>query len=744
MSGYIAQTSLSGGEIADESTRQENWPIGRENFVTQQINQPPSLEQLLHIEIGRNLQLSPGSALLRRNATHTVTSQLEFSQSDGSSQNCSLSGSFQAGMLPAKLQSPINDTSLTTHVVSIKFSTPEYPPATANTNRLLPGQEVVKSLQGSRPFWWKALITERYKLEISRSATFDSIIHTATALYEISDSVKHTTTEDAFRNKIKKQFTHDFFLPDTGHYFWRVSWLNNPSDTASSPYATTQTGSFFIHDGIAGEAVNSACMGECDAPEPSDRTAVTTIVAGDSVKIGKFDLVISEISYLGPAARGKGTIRVPFLNSKLKVSFNDLQINAARQVFSGNAGADYDNAGFMPNLGLGATSFNLPPLDSLEEFFESGHSVLTMDPNVPVGLPVGIDQTIAGEKISIGILAASFKPTKATLAAGVNIPLYGLKDLLDTVSGIGITNVGLGAADICFHPGGLAGANMGTLYLPEDIEYFFAKDQRIKLRGSRVDHTTGVVADSGCYVSWDCDGFRAFTIKGAVHFDSTMLVSETLDGKPNPLIPVEARFGLTIRQSWDLMAELDFDRFQIPGIEGWGFQVKQATIDISDLANPAGMQFPATYQGDRSVLWNGIHIAEMNVFLPKEFEKKEGENDLAGSDTTAVSDTLNTNGQLKARTGFKVAHLIIDNSGITGQLRAINLIALEQGSLAGWGFSLDSINVSVVSNSFASGGFQGKIVTPLSPDRLKYSSSCFHKPSNTDFNINSLLHPRIH
>lgn len=720
--GFSAQTSISGGDIGDEMIRQQVWTSGRENFVTQQINQSPSLEQLLHVEIGRDLFLSPGSSLLRRNATHTVSSQLEFSQSDGSSQNCAVTGSFQAGMIAPKLKSPILDTSLTSHSVSIKFSTPDYPPATANTNLLLPPQEIRKSLQGTRPFWFLAQISERYKLEISRSATFDSIIQTVSGLYEVSDSVKHTTSEQAFRLKISKEFTHDFFLPDTGRYFWRVSWLQNPLDTNSAPYATSQTGRFFIHDGVAGEQVNSACMGECDSPLPEDRTAVTSIAIGDTVKIGKFNLVISEISYLGPAARGKGTIKVPFMNSNLKVSFNDLQINAAKQVFSGNAGADYDNAGFMPNLGQGETTFNPPPLDSLQQFLESGRGLVSMDPNAPVGLPVGLDNTVAGEKITIGILAASFKPTKATLAAGVNVPLYGLKDLLDTASGIGITNVGLGAADICFHPGGLAGPNMGTLYLPEDIEYFFAKDQRIKLNGSRVDPISGVVADSGCYVSWDCEGFRAFRIKGAVHFDSTMLVSESLDGKPNPLVPVEARFGLTIRQTGNFMAELDFDRFQIPGIEGWGFQVKKATIDISDLANPAGMQFPATYQGDRSVLWNGIHIAEMNVFLPHEFEKKEGESPAEGSDSTAVSDTLNTSGQLKSRTGFRVAHLIIDNSGITGQLSAFNLIALEQGSLAGWGFSLDSINVSLVSNSFASGGFQGKIVTPLSPDRLRYSS----------------------
>ena len=50
---------------------------------------------------------------------------------------------------------------------------------------------------------------------------------------------------------------------------------------------------------------------------------------------------------------------------------------------------------------------------------------------MPVGLPIGIDKRIAGQNIVIGVIAASFRPDKATLAAGINIPFYGLKDLFE-------------------------------------------------------------------------------------------------------------------------------------------------------------------------------------------------------------------------------------------------------------------------------------------------------------------------
>lgn len=717
----------------------QNWPLGREAFVQQQINQNPTLEQILHVSVGRNLALSPGSGMLTRGSMHTIQSSIDVSTNDGNSRQISTSSSFDAGMPAPKLKSPINDTSLTSHTVAFKIEADNFPVLPNSQNQLLPPPEIQRSITGANPFFFIAQIEEKYKFELSRTASFDSILMTNYGNYSILDTINATRTEQALRAKLKQEITIEHFLPDTGRYFWRVSWLRDNNDSLSSPYVTSQTGQFFLHDGVAGEQVNSSCMGTCDAPQITDRVAVTTIARGDSIQLGQFNLKITEISYLGPAARGKGVVRVPFMNTNLKVSFNDLQINASKQVFSGSAGAEYDNSSLIPRLpGMGSLEIDLPDADSLMEFIENGRTVATMNPDIPIGLPLGIDRNLAGERIIIAVVAASFNAERATLAAAINIPLYGLKDLIDTVNHTGITNLSLGAADVCFAPGGLAGVSMGTLFLPKDVEYYFAQNQRIKFSGSRVDLTTGVVADSGCYVSWDCDGFRALNIKGAIHFDSTMLVSEGISGNPNPEKPVEARFGFQVRQTGNWIAELDFDKFQIPGIEGWGFHVKQASLDFSDLSNPSGMVFPANYQGDRSVLWTGIHLKELQVLLPKEFDKKEesenesndpnrsdAANDLANiplngggsSDTTSQS-----NNAFAKRTSFSVRNLLIDPSGISGSLTASNLLSLQQGNLDGWGFSIDSIGVELASNSFSRGGFLGNLVSPISPDTLKYSS----------------------
>ena len=702
--GYFAETSLLSPAGQDLNQTQQNWPAGREAFMDQQLTTTPVLEQMLHISVGRNLRLSPGSGTFGRGELHTVLSDIRFSKDDGTEQQADLSGSFEAGMPKPKLVEPVRDTTLQNHVVTLKFNADNFPTLVAGQNYLLPPPDIQKSLTGTDPYLFVAQIEEQYKLEIARNADFDSIVKTIYGSYRVKDTITANKSEESLRLKLKKQISEDVFLPDTGFYYWRVSWLKNNVDTSSVPYITSDTEKFLIIDGIAGEQVNSSCMADCDAPPITNRTPVTTIVRGDSVSIGKFKMKVTDISYIGNAARGKGIIRVPFFGANIKVNFSEIQINAQKQVFFGSVGAEYDNTGLIPNIpGIGEVTFNLPDADSLDAFLESQHELVTTNPDAPMGLPLGIDKTIDGERIMIAVMAASFRPDKATLAAGINIPLFGLLN----GEGGGINKISLAAADVCFHPTGLAGVRMGTLFMPEDVEIMFADKQKLLLKGTRVNLQNGAIADSGCYVSWDCDGFRALRIQGAVDFDTSLLVKENLAGEIDLTKHVNARFAFTVRRTGNWLAHLDFDRFQIPGVKGWGFDVKDATLDFSDLENPISMTFPQGYQGDRSVLWNGFFLKEMVVHMPKEFGAKEGEEP----------------DPFSPRVNFSVQNFIIDHTGFSGTIGAQNLLNLQEGKCSGWGFSVDSIGISFVSNSFTSGGFKGRMLTPISPSEFKYNST---------------------
>ncbi|HTF03277.1 MAG TPA: hypothetical protein VK826_04595, partial [Bacteroidia bacterium] len=66
-------------------------------------------------------------------------------------------------------------------------------------------------------------------------------------------------------------------------------------------------------------------------------------------------------------------------------------------------------------------------------------------------------------------------------------------------------------------------------------------------------------------------------------------------------------------------------------------------------------------------------------------------------------------------------NLIIDQSGVSGLFSATNLFTLNQGSMSGWGFSVTTIGVNIVSNHLNGGTMGGYIRLPVSEtDSLAY------------------------
>src|SRR5689334_10864969 len=62
-----------------------------------------------------------------------------------------------------------------------------------------------------------------------------------------------------------------------------------------------------------------------------------TASAGNIFKIGKFDLMVTEVTGANGNYSGQGNIFVPFMYATVKVAFNNLQVNENSQVFGGEA-----------------------------------------------------------------------------------------------------------------------------------------------------------------------------------------------------------------------------------------------------------------------------------------------------------------------------------------------------------------------------------------------------------------------
>ena len=704
---YNFRTTITeNGEQHDLIENTVNWPNGAETFLQQQLTFPPSLLQLTSLQVGRNLITSPGSTTLRANKTYNLNSAITFTKNDGTEEIVQINDNFTQGFEKPLLKQPARDTAILNRVVKFKFTNSDTVRFNPGDAGLIPPSEVTKALKGTSDKLFKAEVRERYRIEVSKTIQFDTIIAAGSNLFNASFNVVPGNISNFLKNTIYKELEHELYLPDTGQYYWRVHWLTDVADTASIPYETSAIQSFRIFNAPSADSISSACVDDCNAPIITNRNPSTDLQPEQIVRVGKFQMTVRSVNFNGPMASGLGEIRVPFMNTVVKVQFSEALINSEKQLYQGNAVARYDTIGFMPNIpGLG--KLTVTNARELLKYVENDRYASVFDPNIPMGLPLGLDKEYTGERFMIAIVGINFNSERATLAAAASVELPFLDDRL---SDGGKYSVGLGASDICFHPDGLAGTGLGALYLTDPVEIPYSEGQYVMLKNSIIDPSTGSVADSGTYYSWDCHGFRLLHVEGEVSFSDSVLIKAS-NNNSKALGDVKARFGFNVRRSGNWLASIDVDPFQIPGLEDWNFIIDEATMDFSDLENPQSMVFPANYPGERSTLWNGFHFKSLRVGLPKNFKIRTPETDVA------LTDSL-----LKDRVVIGINNVLIDRSGVSGKLEALRLLEIENGMLGEWGFGIDTMSIEITSNSFVRGGFSGKLITPLSPTRIKYAS----------------------
>ncbi|MEZ4828391.1 MAG: hypothetical protein R3C61_19185 [Bacteroidia bacterium] len=332
---------------------------------------------------------------------------------------------------------------------------------------------------------------------------------------------------------------------------------------------------------------------------------------------------------------------------------------------------------------------------ALNQYLSEGNRVVSaFSGNTETPLPIGIDREIGGRNYILAITDMVFTPTGATLSAMANLELPAIGDYI----------ISLGATDICFSPNGLGA--VGNLNLAREFTVPLEGGVEIVLNG--VDSGAGKVISS---VGWNCEGLTCLNLSGHVNFPRSMMVPDNPDGTPGQgnvqgQFSVQSCDGLS-----DFLAQISISDFQIPGAEGWSFAISRAWMDMSDTRNPSNISFPATY-ADTSVFnpryantWTGFYLETLSVRTPQEFSTSQ-------------------------RSFFGVRNLLIDRTGVSGSLRAENIISYMNGDVKGWGFSLDTLHMTLVSSSFTSAGMSGKIGMPImqASDYLRYSALLSNRP----------------
>jgi hypothetical protein len=320
-----------------------------------------------------------------------------------------------------------------------------------------------------------------------------------------------------------------------------------------------------------------------------------------------------------------------------------------------------------------------------------------LSPDSNVVLPIGLIRKIGVARYIIAIDSCKFRPDGAYLNAYAAIDFPG-------PSGKKIAFEG---KNIKFNPKGVVGGDQAKLVLVSDHSIKISDMVTLKLKN-----------DGRNWVEWDCNGFKAINLKGYFEFSKGKLLPDTT--MTNEKV-VTASFEIYTTDLSNFIAQTTITPFMVEGLKNWSFEVNSATVDMSELVNAGNMSFPAGYSNPNNVtpeMWTGFYLQSLKVTLPKEISKSG------------------------KRTQISVSNLLIDNMGVTGMFQANNVYSTSEGSMNGWGFSLDEIGVSIICNNITGGHLKGKVLLPIdSTSALNYSATVNYNPTSKETDYAFIISP---
>ncbi|MEM9327582.1 MAG: hypothetical protein AAGA85_18085, partial [Bacteroidota bacterium] len=379
--------------------------------------------------------------------------------------------------------------------------------------------------------------------------------------------------------------------------------------------------------------------------------------------------------------------------------------------------------GYEPEFDAAYIDQNFAPGDDVEKLLDDAYEAIqkleelnnfvdVLTGNELLQLPVGLrkrDPTSDNEVV-IAVSSVRFHPEYSELKLWAklivphsNTPLF------------------FGAEGVKFsHDGALIGD--AKLVLLGDFPIPFNGDNWLLTLKGGVDLRTGSFLDK-TYLSIDCNGLKEIGLQGDLKVSRNVLLPLKPDGSylcggtAEPFQEdengrkvatsgcyVETSFQLQAAGWNDVLLDVTLPDFEMVGLKGWGFHLENAVLDLSDNRNSPNIRFPAIYEqflraGNQN-LWRGIYAREVSVTLPPAFAKTSGAD---------------------RRVQFAANDLIVDSYGLSGTFSATNLLTPGEGAAGNWGFTVDSLSLSLAVNTVAGGALAGDIAVPIMEQPLGYT-----------------------
>ncbi|MFK8162461.1 MAG: hypothetical protein AB8H12_08355 [Lewinella sp.] len=298
-------------------------------------------------------------------------------------------------------------------------------------------------------------------------------------------------------------------------------------------------------------------------------------------------------------------------------------------------------------------------LDSLRQKVQTaisiGNFIQRLDSLMWIDFPVVLADTIGNVPVAIVFDHLQLHPDYAQLEV-----IVGMELPQQTVSGLANQNVNLnegtgqvgtnaggnigsssteyielyfGTPNLKFsHDGGIIGDATLGLYSDVPIGTMDPSKFAMILRGwhEYSGNQTGI--DLGTYVKIDCDGFVEMGVEADVMFSRDWIVPTNNEGEVLPVTNnyFGSRVGghiQTIVNDWNnILVEIDLPNFALTSYPDVGFNLTAAVFDFSDYRNSPSVVFPQAYIDNylppgNANLWRGVYIKNLEVVLPRQFEK---------------------------------------------------------------------------------------------------------------------------
>ena len=469
--------------------------------------------------------------------------------------------------------------------------------------------------------------------------------------------------------------------------------------------------------------IDMGCGAKCTFDMTNvDKTPATTTEQGDTIKVGYFKVLITNLNYVGNTMKESGgflfatdlikqfdpsidiTVGIP-------VAVNNVKVNKNNRMIDGTITIELDAENWIDESWMDTTQyFNLEDVTnkgkSLEDIYqEISGSNTEISPETR--LPVALDSNF------MQIVGLNFTPTKARMN------LFGMIKILDDKNKE--KYLSFGVKNICINPGGLSlSEDEAYMQLLEDVQINLTKEYGITLFKGKDNNDL----DEGTYLSFDCNGFREVSANGIVKL-TNLLVAEDEKGNLRPNDTVAASFRVTFRDWSNWIAKLDFttipakaknsgkiasNRIQYQELKDFTFVVRNAILDHSEKKNAQNMAFPENYQGKQNASWEGVLIRNIDVLMPRFIKEADNPND---------------------RVKFGANDLLLDMTGITGSLYTTDILNMEEGRMGPYAAGFDSIGVDILQNHLEKGKITGGIKLPIT-DSLSYFDGSIDFTGNTN------------